>query len=61
VILIPVLLAASLAAQTPEPGPKVGARIPSFALQDQDGKTRSLKDLTGPKGLMLVFTRSADW
>lgn len=44
-----------------EPGPSVGATLPSFQLKDQDGKTQSLKALSGPKGLMLVFFRSADW
>jgi peroxiredoxin len=28
---------------------------------DQKGQSRSLASLTGPKGLMLVFYRSADW
>jgi hypothetical protein len=28
---------------------------------DQNGKNWGLKDLMGPNGLMLVFTRSADW
>lgn len=30
-----------------------GGKIPAFALPDQDGKTRTLKDLAGPKGLVL--------
>jgi cytochrome oxidase Cu insertion factor (SCO1/SenC/PrrC family) len=42
-------------------GPAVGQRIPDFSLPDQHGATRSLKDLRGPKGLMLAFVRSADW
>ena len=42
-------------------GPAVGSRVPDFALDDQDGKRRALPDLTGPKGMLLVFTRSADW
>jgi peroxiredoxin len=42
-------------------GPQVGARVPDFTLSDQNGQQRSLKSLTGPKGLMLVFSRSADW
>ncbi len=58
-----VCLAASAFAQdVPEnPGPAVGAHVPDFALADQNGQTHSLKDLSGPKGLMLVFFRSADW
>jgi hypothetical protein len=42
-------------------GPEPGQRIPEFALPDQDGAVRSLADLTGPNGLLLVFHRSADW
>lgn len=44
-----------------DPGVKVGARIPAFRLVDQSGKTQTLESLRGPKGLMLVFFRSADW
>jgi hypothetical protein len=50
---------------TPEapagPGVKIGARIPRFELKDQYGKLQTLESLRGPKGLMLVFYRSADW
>jgi cytochrome oxidase Cu insertion factor (SCO1/SenC/PrrC family) len=42
-------------------GPQVGATVPDFALPDQNGVTRSLKSLMGPKGAVLVFFRSADW
>ncbi len=42
-------------------GPAVGSRVPDFALPDQDGRLRSFADLAGPNGLLLVFTRSADW
>ena len=42
-------------------GPQVGARVPDFTLSDQEGQQRSLQSLMGPKGLMLVFSRSADW
>jgi hypothetical protein len=42
-------------------GPDPGERIPDFALPDQHGAIRSLHDLAGPKGLLLVFHRSADW
>jgi hypothetical protein len=42
-------------------GPKVGEKVPDFTLPDQNGKQWSLHDLMGPKGLLLVFTRSADW
>ena len=42
-------------------GPQVGSRAPDFTLVDQGGQSRTLTSLTGPKGLMLVFNRSADW
>ncbi len=42
-------------------GPQVGTRVPDFTLSDQTGQRRSLQSLMGSKGLMLVFSRSADW
>jgi len=42
-------------------GPQVGASIPEFTLVDQTGARRTLRSLMGPKGLMLVLFRSADW
>ena len=42
-------------------GPDPDQRIPDFALPDQNGAARTLGDLTGPNGLLLVFHRSADW
>jgi hypothetical protein len=42
-------------------GPPVGTKMPDFVLQDQDGHTRSLKSLLGPKGAVILFFRSADW
>jgi hypothetical protein len=62
-----VVSVGTLAAQQPanvdtsKLGPQVGAVIPAFSGVDQFGKPQSLESLSGPKGLMLVFTRSADW
>jgi peroxiredoxin len=42
-------------------GPAVGARIPDFEAVDMDGKRQTFETLKGPKGLVLVFARSADW
>jgi hypothetical protein len=42
-------------------GPKVGEKVPNFTLPDQNGREHSLQQLMGPKGLLLVFIRSADW
>ena len=42
-------------------GPQVGTSVPPLSGIDQFGKTQSISTLSGPKGLMLVFSRSADW
>jgi hypothetical protein len=42
-------------------GPEIGSKVPEFALPDQSGKLRSLPELAGPNGLLLLFSRSADW
>jgi hypothetical protein len=42
-------------------GPAIGEKIPDFALSDQHAGMRSLRDLSGPNGLLLVFSRSAGW
>lgn len=44
------------------PGPKIGDPAPfGIAAKTQDGETVSLADLSGEKGLVLVFFRSAQW
>ncbi len=53
--------AASASAQTHDFGPAVGATLPAIAAQDQDGARRDLASLSGPNGLVLLVTRSADW
>ena len=42
-------------------GPQVGEKAPDFDLQDQSGKSWSRDSVMGPKGVVLVFYRSADW
>lgn len=42
-------------------GPQVGQAVPAISLTDQKGVVRTLPSLMGPMGLMLVFSRSADW
>ncbi len=42
-------------------GPQVGEKVPDFSLPDQHGARQTLASLMGPKGLILVFNRSADW
>ena len=42
-------------------GPEPGEHIPDFCLPDRHGRPRSLADLAGPNGVLLVFHRSAEW
>jgi hypothetical protein len=42
-------------------GIAIGESAPGFELKDQLGRSHTLKSLMGPKGVLLVFTRSADW
>ena len=50
-----------LAAVTLRTGPEIGARVPDFSATDQHGKQQTFASLKGPKGLVLMFVRSADW
>lgn len=63
--LLGLLLAAGLlAAAAPyayDVGPPVGARAPAFTAKDATGAARSLRSVTGPNGVVLVFFRSAKW
>ncbi len=42
-------------------GPQIGEQVPDFSLPDQNGTVRTLDDIMGPNGAMLLFHRSADW
>lgn len=42
-------------------GPEIGEKVPDFSLSDQHGRSWKLNELMGPSGLLLVFSRSADW
>jgi len=49
-------------AETMELGPAIGTPIPhDLMVMDQNGNKRSFKDLTGEKGLVIAFFRSAKW
>jgi hypothetical protein len=52
---------AEVQAQTLKTGPAIGETIPAFQLPDPSGETRNFESLRGPKGLLLLFHRSADW
>lgn len=65
-LLIALLAGAAGTAQQPAVdtariGPQVGATVPPVAGVDQTGTPRTLSSVSGPKGAMLVFFRSADW
>jgi Peroxiredoxin len=45
----------------PIPGVKVGDTIPSIATVDQFGQPQTFESLRGKHGLLLLFSRSADW
>jgi peroxiredoxin len=55
------LLLAGLCSGAEKTGPAVGARIPQFEAIDQNGNRQTFATLKGPKGLLLLFSRSADW
>ena len=42
-------------------GPEIGDKVPDFTLPDQHGESWALAELMGSNGLLLVFSRSADW
>ena len=65
-LLLAALLAPNAFAQAPPIdtsgiGPQVGAVVPPVAGVDQFGNQQTLASISGPKGAMLVFFRSADW
>jgi cytochrome oxidase Cu insertion factor (SCO1/SenC/PrrC family) len=63
---VALALAAALQTQQiklpPHPTPlAVGTHVPSFSVIDQFGKVRDFANLTGPKGLVFFFYKSAEW
>jgi hypothetical protein len=59
-VAVAVTFSIALMAEQPT-GPALGARVPEFEATDQNGESRKLTSLLGPKGAILVFYRSADW
>ena len=45
----------------PVPGIQVGEKIPPIAAPDQFGHPQTFESLRGKHGLLLLFSRSADW
>ena len=42
-------------------GPAIASMAPTIAAQDHTGQPQTLASLAGERGLLLVFSRSADW
>jgi len=42
-------------------GPAIGEVIPPFEAPDQHGRVQSLETISGPRGVVIAFIRSADW
>jgi hypothetical protein len=42
-------------------GLAIGERIPALRAPDQWNRLRDFESLSGPRGLVLLFVRSADW
>ena len=58
------LLVASMAIASDyadEWGPSAGTEIPAGEFVSHTGETRTFLDLMGDKGLLIVFSRSANW
>ncbi len=59
--LLVAAIATPLLAQSIDIGPAVGAPAPTLMARDAQGKPRDLPGISGRKGVVLVFFRSARW
>ncbi|WP_197041867.1 peroxiredoxin family protein [Sandarakinorhabdus oryzae] len=59
--IIPALIALTVIAAPAAAIPAVGEKAPAVSGTDISGKTRSLKQVAGRKGTVLMFFRSASW
>jgi peroxiredoxin len=60
-ILAAAVVALPVAAWAPDPGPGVGAQVPALHAVDALGKAATVQSISGPRGVVLVFFRSAKW
>jgi peroxiredoxin len=62
-LLLVTVFAAATMAQSWQWAPDFpeGTQLPPISAQDQTGTVRTLADLSGEKGLVLVLSRSFDW
>ena len=42
-------------------GPNINEKVPEFSLADQDGIIKSLTEMIGENGALILFFRSASW
>jgi len=56
-----VVLSSTVVLSQQMPGIEAGKQAPGIQARDQDGKKQTLSSLMGPKGLVVLFFRSADW
>lgn len=59
--IIPALIALAVIAAPAAAFPAVGDKAPPVAAVDSSGKARTLKQVAGRKGTVLMFFRSASW
>ena len=59
--IIPALIALAVITAPAAAFPAVGDKAPAVAGADINGKTRTLQQLAGRKGTVLIFFRSASW
>lgn len=55
------MIAGPLQAASIKVGPAVGTKAPAITAASIDGKPATMAKMAGPKGLVLVFFRSAEW
>lgn len=57
-----LIVAVTTFTDTIDIGPKVGAKIPApFAARDQTDAAKAFADITGSRGVVIAFVRSAKW
>ena len=65
ILAMVIILSASIAAQAEDGlnyGIKVGENLPiELSLPDQSGLIKNFQDLSGTKGLIMIFARSTSW
>lgn len=59
-IIASLAMIGAASAQT-HPGPAIGATLPTISAPDETSATRSLAQLAGRNGTVLLVTRAADW